>query len=91
MGTEVSTLDQTSPIMLEREGLDEAAQRQQRGPRGQRLAAAMALMQQALALLDEADDADSSSVHLDLAIERLRDVIGDSSRFDTMAIAHDLD
>lgn len=45
----------------------------------QQLADAMALMQQALSLLDQADDADSSSVHLDLAIERLRDLISNSS------------
>lgn len=43
------------------------------------LADAMALMQQALSLLDQADDADSSSVHLDLAIERLRDIMSNSS------------
>lgn len=35
----------------------------------------MELMQQALSLLDQAGDADSCSVHLDLAIERLRDLL----------------
>lgn len=45
----------------------------------QQLVAAMALMQEALSLLDQAGDAGSSSVHLDLAIERLRDLISRSS------------
>lgn len=59
--------------------------------RDQRLAVAMSLMRDALVLLDQSNDADSSSVHLHLAIERLRDVTGESSRFDTAAALQDLD
>lgn len=48
----------------------------------EQLVTAMALMQQALSLLDQAGDADSSSVHLDLAIERLRELLAKHSARD---------
>jgi len=50
----------------------------------QQLADALALMKQALSLLDQANDADSSGVHLDLAIERLQDLIAASSPDDSL-------
>lgn len=54
---------------------ERSAQERPQKARDQQLAAAMSLMREALALLDQSSDADSSSVHLDLAIERLRDLI----------------
>lgn len=52
---------------------------QQKELRLRQLAAAMSLMQEALSLLDQAENADTSSVHLDLAIERLRDLMAKST------------
>lgn len=64
---------------------------EERNSRARQLADAMALMRQALAILDESNDADKSSVHLHLAIERLRDLTGESSRFDRMSGSNELD
>lgn len=46
---------------------------------------ALSLMERALNLLDESDDALHAAAHLDLAIERLREFIGTSSNSEPKA------
>lgn len=75
----------------EREAGKVAVQEGRKDTRARQLAAAMALMQRALAILDESNDADKISLHLHLAIERLRDLTGESARFDRMSGSNELD
>lgn len=77
---QIAEMDSLSPVKQIRVYVGQAfVEEQQKELRLRQLAAAMSLMQQALSLLDQAENADTSSVHLDLAIERLRDLMAKST------------